>query len=35
MEYFYTVLVMTEKSLSAFENAKILLSIPTYIILNS
>ena len=35
IKYFYTVLFMTEESLTAFENAKILLSIPTYIILNS
>ena len=35
IEYFYTVLFITEESLTAFENAKILLSIPTYIILNS
>ena len=35
IEYFNTVLFMTEESLTAFENAQILLSIPTYIILNS
>ena len=35
IEYFYTVLFMREESLTAFEKAQILLSIPTYIILNS